>query len=177
MRVDRYYDKRIVWDKVFADNASEQFEHISYEAVLAVKSNYSFIFFSISLHAFSVSIPDRFMLCINFFIFFQMDSVISMTPFSDDFISARVNNIYPGNVNHGTAAGVFVNLTIQLDGSTVIPNYVQSDLQKQLVAVVHRRNNNIGNSALYVESPTGSISALEGKHYLFFFCSSCSLLI
>lgn len=36
MRVDRYYDKRVVWDKVFADNASEQYEHLSYEAVLAV---------------------------------------------------------------------------------------------------------------------------------------------
>lgn len=87
-----------------------------------------------------------------------------MTPFSDDFISARVNNIYPGNPNQGSG-GVFVNLTIQLDGSTVIRNYVQSDLQKQLVAVVHRRNNNIGNSALYVDSPTGSVSALEGKNF------------
>lgn len=36
IRVDRYYDKRIVWDKVFADNTSEQYEHLSYETVLAV---------------------------------------------------------------------------------------------------------------------------------------------
>lgn len=39
MRVDRYYDKRVVWDKVFADNISEQYEHLSYEAVLAVNIN------------------------------------------------------------------------------------------------------------------------------------------
>lgn len=90
-----------------------------------------------------------------------------MTPFSDDFISARVNSIYAGNANQGNG-GVFVNLTIQLDGSTAIRNYVQSDLQKQLIAVVHRRNNNIGNSALYVDSPTGSVSALEGNR--FFYC-------
>lgn len=90
-----------------------------------------------------------------------------MTPFSDDFISARVNSIYPvnrGNANPGSG-GVFVNLTVQLDGSTAIRNYVQSDLQKQLIAVVHRRNNNIGNSALFVDSPTGSVSSLEGKHF------------
>lgn len=90
-----------------------------------------------------------------------------MTPFSDDFISARVNSIYPvnrGNANQGSA-GVFVNVTVQLDGSTAIRNYVQTDLQKQLIAVVHRRNNNIGNSALFVDSPTGSVSSLEGKFH------------
>lgn len=85
-----------------------------------------------------------------------------MTPFSDDFISARVHNIYAGNASQGSP-GVFVNMTIQIDGNTESArNYIQSDLQKQLIAVIHRRNNNIGNSALYVDQPAGSISSLYG---------------
>lgn len=39
MRIDKYYDKPIVWDKVFMDNNSEQFEHLSYETMRAVGSN------------------------------------------------------------------------------------------------------------------------------------------
>lgn len=95
--------------------------------------------------------------------FLQVDSVMSMTPFSDDFISARVHNMYAGNASQGSP-GVYVNMTIQLDGNTESArNYIQSDLQKQLIAVIHRRNNNIGNSALYVDQPAGSISSLHGK--------------
>lgn len=85
-----------------------------------------------------------------------------MTPFSDDFISARVHNIYAGEARQGSP-GVYVNMTIQLDSNTESArSYVQSDLQKQLIAVIHRRNNNIGNSALYVDQPVGSISSLHG---------------
>lgn len=36
MRIDKYYDKPIVWDRVFSDSTSEQFEHMSYEAMRAV---------------------------------------------------------------------------------------------------------------------------------------------
>lgn len=36
MRIDKYYDKPIVWDKVFTDVNSEQFEHLSYETIRAV---------------------------------------------------------------------------------------------------------------------------------------------
>lgn len=39
MRVDKYYEKAVVWDKVFMDNNSEQFEHLSYEAMRAVSSS------------------------------------------------------------------------------------------------------------------------------------------
>lgn len=39
MRVDKYYEKPVVWDKVFMDNNSEQFEHLSYEAMRAVSSS------------------------------------------------------------------------------------------------------------------------------------------
>lgn len=92
--------------------------------------------------------------------------MMSMTPFSDDFISARVHNIHTGNASQGSP-GVYVNMTIQLDGNTESARkYIQSDLQKELIAVIHRRNNNIGNSALFVDQPAGSISSLQGKHLL-----------
>lgn len=85
-----------------------------------------------------------------------------MTPFSDEFMDARVNKIYNGNAAQG-AAGVFVNLTLQLEenGDTLRPN-VKQDIQKHLLGVIHRRNNNIGNSVLYVESPAGAVSNLQG---------------
>lgn len=36
MRIDKYYDKPIIWDKVYADPNSEQFEHMSFESLRAV---------------------------------------------------------------------------------------------------------------------------------------------
>lgn len=87
---------------------------------------------------------------------------MSMTPFSDEFMVARVNKIYNGDATQG-AAGVFVNLTLELEenGDTLRPN-LKSDIQKHLLGVIHRRNNNIGNSVLYVDSPPGSVSNLQG---------------
>lgn len=88
---------------------------------------------------------------------------MSMTPFSDDFIAARVNNMHADKANQA-ATGIYVNFTIQMEGNANnVRGYIQSELQKQLLAVVYRRNNNIGNSALFVDEPTGSISALQGK--------------
>lgn len=46
LRVDKYQDKRIVWDKVFADNTSKQFEYLSYEAVRAVSPFFISFYFS-----------------------------------------------------------------------------------------------------------------------------------
>nr|XP_014085266.1 mucin-5AC isoform X3 [Bactrocera oleae] len=90
-----------------------------------------------------------------------IDSAMSMTPYSDEFMDARVNNIYRGDPNLGGSA-VFVNMTIKLDESveTLRPN-LRADVQKHLLGVLHRRNNNIGNSVLYVSSPEGSITALH----------------
>ncbi|KAM7343279.1 calcium-binding EGF-like domain-containing protein pawn isoform 2-T2 [Cochliomyia hominivorax] len=90
-----------------------------------------------------------------------IDSAMSMTPYSDEFMEAKVNNIYRGDPNLG-GSGVFVNLTIKLDESveTLRPN-LRSDVQKHLLGVLHRRNNNIGNSVLYVSSPEGAISPLR----------------
>lgn len=98
---------------------------------------------------------------------------MSMTPFSDDFIAARVNSIYEDKANPAST-GVFVNFTIQMEGNANnVRGYIQSELQKQLIAVVYRRNNNIGNSALYVEDLTGSISALQGKLSVYIFILIC----
>lgn len=89
-------------------------------------------------------------------------SAMEMTPFSDEFMEARVNKIYKGDAARGEAAGIFVNVTLKLSetGETVRPA-VRNEIQKHLLGVIHRRNNNIGNSALYVESPTGAVSQLQ----------------
>ena len=86
-----------------------------------------------------------------------------MTPFSDEFLQAKVNNIFQGDPAQGLA-GVFVNLTLMIEENmeTLRP-VLKSDIQKHLLGVIHRRNNNIGNSALFVESAAGSISNLQGN--------------
>lgn len=88
---------------------------------------------------------------------------MSMTPFSDEFLAAKVNSIYRGNRAQGQA-GVFVNLTLQLDenADTARPT-VRGDIQRHLLGVIQRRSNNVGNSALWVDSPPGSVSNLQGK--------------
>ncbi|XP_055624298.1 uncharacterized protein LOC129767424 isoform X2 [Toxorhynchites rutilus septentrionalis] len=91
-----------------------------------------------------------------------MDSAMSMTPFSDEFLEARVNGIYTTIPAAQGMKGVFVNYTIGLDenAETLRPQ-LKSDIQRHLLGVIHRRNNNIGNSALYVDSPTGAVSSVQ----------------
>jgi hypothetical protein len=86
---------------------------------------------------------------------------MSMTPFSDEFMEGKVNNIYQGDPAQGMA-GVFVNLTLMIDENkeTLNPS-LKNDIQRHLLGVILRRNNNIGSSALYVDSPPGSISAVQ----------------
>lgn len=85
---------------------------------------------------------------------------MSMTPFSDEFMEATVNNIFQGDASKGLA-GVFVNLTLMIEenGETIRPA-IKNDIQRHLLGVIHRRNNNIGNSALFVDSAPGSVSAV-----------------
>ncbi|GAB0089577.1 EGF-like calcium-binding, conserved site [Sergentomyia squamirostris] len=125
LRVDRIYERRVVWDLKLADKSSEAYGQLSFETMRAV------------------------------------DSAMSMTPFSDEFMDVRVNSIYNGDPSKGTA-GVFVNVTLQLEenGDTLRPQ-LKGDIQRHLLGVIHRRNNNIGNSALYVESPPGSVTSLQ----------------
>lgn len=86
-----------------------------------------------------------------------------MTPFSDEFMGARVNSVYKGDRSAGQG-GVFVNLTLQLEenAETARPQ-VRGDIQRHLLGVIQRRSNNVGNSAVWVDSPPGSVSNLQGK--------------
>lgn len=86
-----------------------------------------------------------------------------MTPFSDEYMGSLINNVYQGDVSQGQG-GIFMNATLKLtyESRTIRPS-LAGELQRHLLGVIHRRNNNIGNSALYVDSPPGSISNLQGK--------------
>lgn len=90
---------------------------------------------------------------------------MSMTPFSDEFLGAKVNNIYQGDRSQGQA-GVFVNITLQLEenADTSRPS-IKGDIQKHLLGVIQRRSNNVGYSALWVDSPPGSVSGLQGIYF------------
>jgi hypothetical protein len=59
-------------------------------------------------------------------------------------------------------AGVFVNLTLMIDENEENLNAsLKNDIQRHILGITLRRNNNIGSSALYVVSPPGSISAIQ----------------
>nr|CAD7199187.1 unnamed protein product [Timema douglasi] len=124
LRVDRLYDRKLVWDNHLLDSESEQYQQLSWEAGRAV------------------------------------DSAMSMTPYSDDFLGVKVNSVYTNAA--GPGGSVFVNITLQLEesGETLRPA-IRHDIQRHLLGVIHRRNNNIGNSALWVDSPPGSVSNLQ----------------
>ncbi|KAK9685460.1 Calcium-binding EGF domain [Popillia japonica] len=90
-----------------------------------------------------------------------LESAMSMTPFSDQFLGAKVNSIYKGDRAAGQA-GVFVNLTLQLEENTETSKpTVRGHIQRELLGVIHRRSNNVGSSAIWVDSPPGSISNLQ----------------
>lgn len=85
---------------------------------------------------------------------------MSMTPYSDEFLDAVVSNIYQGDASKGLA-GVFVNLTLMIEeNAETLRSSIKNDIQRHLMGVLHRRNNNIGNSGLFVESVAGSVSAV-----------------
>ncbi|XP_050447634.1 uncharacterized protein LOC126849645 isoform X2 [Cataglyphis hispanica] len=125
IRVDKFYDKKVVWDRGLADKDSEPYQTLAYEANRAI------------------------------------ESAMSMTPFSDEYMGSLINNVYQGDVSQGQG-GVFMNATLKLtyEARTIRPS-LAGELQRHLLGVIHRRNNNIGNSALYVDSPPGSISNLQ----------------
>lgn len=91
----------------------------------------------------------------------QIDSAMQMTPFSDEFLGCRVNSLY--TMPLGGQSPVFVNLTLQLEESAeTLRPAIKKEIQRHLLGVIHRRSNNIGSSALWVDSPAGSISNLQG---------------
>lgn len=86
-----------------------------------------------------------------------------MTPFSDSFMDAKVNNIYTSR-NSNLASPVFVNMTVQFANSSETREPpVKQDLQKHLVGVIQRRSNNIGSSNLWVDNPNGVVSQIHGS--------------
>ncbi|CAB0016472.1 unnamed protein product [Nesidiocoris tenuis] len=88
-----------------------------------------------------------------------MESAMSMTPFSDAFMGAKLNNIFtmPG----ASHKPVFVNMTLQIEESLESKRpQVKQEIQKQLLGAIHRRSNNIGTSPLWAV-PANSVSALQ----------------
>ncbi|XP_026281185.1 proline-rich protein 36-like isoform X3 [Frankliniella occidentalis] len=112
-----------------------------------------------------------------------IDSAMSMTPFSDEFMGARINRIFlapslaedlagdvlvPGGLpdaKHANASvqAVFVNATLQLEEAAAAtrPNTLAQDVQRHILGVLHRRHNNVGSSALWVASPAGAVAPLR----------------
>ncbi|XP_063978389.1 uncharacterized protein LOC135163117 [Diachasmimorpha longicaudata] len=125
IRIDRIYDKDVVWSNNLLDKNSEAYQEIAYESNVAI------------------------------------ESAMSMTPFTDEYMGSSINGIYQGDVSQGQG-GVFVNATVKLtlETRTARPS-LAGELQKQLLGVIHRRNNNIGKSAVFVKTPAGSISNLQ----------------
>jgi hypothetical protein len=135
------YERRVVWASELADKTSDSYQQLAYEAERAV-----------SIASTRVQFLRKLL---------QLDSAMSMTPFSDEFLGAKVNSIYRGERSAGQP-GVFVNLTLQLDeNAETARSSVRGDIQKHLLGVIQRRSNNVGNSALWVDSPPGSISNLQ----------------
>jgi hypothetical protein len=93
-----------------------------------------------------------------------------MTPFSDTFVGAKINNVYTSKTTPGTP--VMVNATVQLtENAEHLRSSVKQDVQKQLTGALQRRNNNVGTSGLWVDSPAGAISQLHGNDRLSFTAS------
>lgn len=100
-----------------------------------------------------------------FFVVTQIDSAMQMTPFSDEFLGCRVNSLYTVATAGAVTSPVYVNLTLQLEESAeTLRPAVKKDIQRHLLGVIHRRSNNIGSSPLWVDSPAGSVSQLQGEH-------------
>ncbi|XP_060808691.1 uncharacterized protein LOC106138575 [Amyelois transitella] len=123
LRVDRLYDRKVVWDPKLSDKESDPYQQLSYEAIRAI------------------------------------DSAFSMTPFSDDFMSGSVNSIQRGDENHQE---VFVNYTILLQETPETQRQaIATDIQKHILGVIRRRSNNVGTSAVFVDTPAGSVLPLR----------------
>ncbi|KAG5889930.1 hypothetical protein JTB14_028940 [Gonioctena quinquepunctata] len=67
LRVDKLYDRKVVWANELGDSNSDSYQQLSYEAERA------------------------------------LESAMSMTPFSDEFLAAKVNGIYRGDRSQGQA--------------------------------------------------------------------------
>ncbi|XP_014286842.1 uncharacterized protein [Halyomorpha halys] len=83
-----------------------------------------------------------------------MESAMSMTPFSDAYMGAKVNGIYthPGSAQRP----VFVNVTLQVEENAEnLRPQVRGEIQRHLLGAIHRRGNNIGTSHLWAPTTNG----------------------
>ncbi|XP_072937735.1 uncharacterized protein pwn [Epargyreus clarus] len=88
-----------------------------------------------------------------------IDSAFSMTPFSDDFVSGSVNSIHKGDQDN---QGVFVNYTVLMQETPETQrSAIATDIQKHILGVIRRRSNNVGASALWVDTPAGAVLPLK----------------
>ncbi|XP_071449255.1 uncharacterized protein [Hetaerina americana] len=86
-----------------------------------------------------------------------IDSAMSMTPYSDDFLGSRINGFKKAHGNDGNN-NVIINATLEIvEGGGPLDS---DRLHNHLMGVVRRRRNNIGDSALWVESPEGAFSPI-----------------
>ncbi|XP_059471565.1 mucin-5AC isoform X2 [Neocloeon triangulifer] len=83
-----------------------------------------------------------------------VDSAMGMTPFSDDFMGAKVNAFSAG-------PPLVANMTLQLaETAETIRPAVRNDIQRHLLGAITRRNNNVGDSAVWVDKVAGAVSGL-----------------
>ncbi|XP_050673556.1 uncharacterized protein LOC126971345 [Leptidea sinapis] len=97
-----------------------------------------------------------------------IDSAFSMTPFSDDFVLGSVNSVYKDD----ESSAVYVNCTVLIqETAETVRSSVATEIQKQLLGVIRRRSNNVGASALWVDSVARSVLPLRDVDE----CSSADL--
>ncbi|KAI5708239.1 hypothetical protein M8J77_018771 [Diaphorina citri] len=149
LRVDKLFDQRLTWSDKYKDPESEEYQYLEFEAIRAMDSAMSMTPFS-----------DIFMAARIHNIYpakNNMDSAMSMTPFSDIFMAARIHNIYPAKNN-----GLTLNMTLQLaENADTLRPPITGELSKHVQGVIHRRQNNVGNSALWVDNSPGVVSLVQ----------------
>lgn len=93
IRIDRVYKYQLLWDSEFQNQSSKSFKQLSYETSRAVSK--------VKLFEFLTTLS------------LKVGSAMSMTPYSDKFIEARINNVYQ-NVSVRGTSGVFLNITLMV---------------------------------------------------------------
>ncbi|XP_026685988.1 sporozoite surface protein 2 [Diaphorina citri] len=162
LRVDKLFDQRLTWSEKYKDPESEEYQYLEFEAIRAMDSAmsmtpFSDIFMAARIHNIYPAKNNGLTLNMTLQL---MDSAMSMTPFSDIFMAARIHNIYPAKNN-----GLTLNMTLQLaENADTLRPPITGELSKHVQGVVHRRQNNVGNSALWVDNSPGVVSLVQEQH-------------
>lgn len=83
-----------------------------------------------------------------------INSLFSYTSFARSFMGAKINKFYP------LGSKVIVNSTIQFDESAK-SSILRQKIRQEMVKVISNRNQNIGESQLYVDGPLNPVPAIE----------------